>query len=167
MNLSIRPLRERDVDAVVRLSLAAWLPVFESFERILGPEIFGILYPDWRSSQAELVAGACDDDDKYTVYVAEADGEVAGFVVYTLDGEEKTGEIYLLAVDPDYQNQGIGTALNNLALEKMVEAGMKLAFVGTGGDPAHAAARRSYEKAGFTPIANILYYKALPSGEGG
>jgi ribosomal protein S18 acetylase RimI-like enzyme len=161
VGLTIRLVCEKDVDAVVRLSLAAWLPVFESFERILGPEIYAKLYPDWRASQRALVEGVCEDGGKYSVYVADVDGAVAGFVAYTLDAEEKLGEIYLLAVDPDYQNRGIGTKLNDFALNKMVDGGMTLAFVGTGGDPAHAPARRAYEKVGFTPIVNVLYYKNL------
>jgi ribosomal protein S18 acetylase RimI-like enzyme len=162
VDLSIRPVREGDIDAVVRLSLEAWLPVFESFEQILGPEIFTKIWPDWRASQSALVEGVCRDGEKTTVYVAEADGAVAGFVAYVLDGTDKTGEIYLLAVDPHYQNRGIGTELNNFALNKMVESGMKLAFVGTGGDPAHAPARRSYEKAGFIALPNVQYYRDLP-----
>ena len=162
MESVVRPVCEEDIDVVVRLSLSAWLPVFESFERVLGSEIYAKIYPDWRASQAALIEGVCRDGEKYTVCVAEADGAVVGFVAIVLNAKEETGEIYLLAVDPGYQNRGIGTELNNFALGKMVESGMKLAFVGTGGDPAHAPARRSYEKAGFTALPNVHYYKDLP-----
>ena len=41
------------------------------------------------------------------------------------------------------------------------ESGMKLAEVGTGGDPSHAPARRSYEKAGYTALPLVRYYKDL------
>ena len=53
------------------------------------------------------------------------------------------------------QGGGIGTALTELALEGPRDAGMKVAMVETGGDPGHAAARRTYEKAGYVhpPIA--------------
>lgn len=34
--------------------------------------------------------------------------------------------------------------------------------VGTGGDPGHAPARRLYERAGFTPVPLVRYFKALP-----
>jgi len=67
----------------------------------------------------------------------------------------------LLAVHPEYQNSGIGTELNTFALQKMKEGGMKLAVVGTGGDPGHAPARRSYEKAGYTALPLVRYYKDL------
>ena len=38
---------------------------------------------------------------------------------------------------------------------------MEMAEVMTGGDPGHAPARRSYEKAGYTPLPLVRYYKAL------
>ncbi|HUU84989.1 MAG TPA: hypothetical protein VM243_15930, partial [Phycisphaerae bacterium] len=50
MNLHIRPVCDNDVDDLVRLSLLAWAPVFSSFEQILGPEIYPIIYPDWQKS---------------------------------------------------------------------------------------------------------------------
>ena len=34
-------------------------------------------------------------------------------------------------------------------------------IVGTGGDPGHAPARRSYEKSGYTPLPLVRYYKDL------
>ncbi len=73
----------------------------------------------------------------------------------------KTGEVHLLAVHPENQNHGIGTELNLFALQKMSEGGMKLAEVGTGGDEGHAPARRSYEKAGYTALPLVRYYKEL------
>ena len=82
-------------------------------------------------------------------------------VSYELNFKERVGEVYLLAVHPDYQNRGIGTQLNTFALGKLKESGMHLAVVGTGGDPGHAPARRSYEKAGYTPLALVRYYKDL------
>ena len=48
-----------------------------------------------------------------------------------------------------------------LAVEEMRAAGMKVAVVGTGGDEGHAPARRSYEKAGYTPLPLVRYYQAL------
>jgi hypothetical protein len=38
---------------------------------------------------------------------------------------------------------------------------MKLAVVATGGDESHAPARKSYEKAGYTPLPLVRYYKDL------
>lgn len=161
MNLSIRPISNDDLEDVVQLSLLAWEPVFSSFKQVLGSRIYSLIYPDWLRQQREGVEMVCRDVEKYFVWVAELDSTVTGFIAYRLNLEEKTGEVELLAVHPSYQNRGIGTALNNFALAKMKESGIKLAVVGTGGDQGHAPARRSYEKAGYTPLPLVRYYQAL------
>jgi ribosomal protein S18 acetylase RimI-like enzyme len=160
MDLHIRPLCDSDVETVVELSLAAWEPVFESFQRILGPRIYPLIYPDWRKSQTEGVEGVCRDGEKTTVWVAEHAGAVVGFIAYEFHKDD-TAEVILLAVHPDHQNLGIGTALNAFALERMKAGGAKYAVVGTGGDPGHAPARRSYEKAGYTGLPLVRYYRDL------
>jgi ribosomal protein S18 acetylase RimI-like enzyme len=71
------------------------------------------------------------------------------------------GEIYMIAVDPDYQHRGIGTALVEFALDFMKVAGMSVAMVETGGDPGHAPARCTYEKVGFGLLPIARYFKKL------
>lgn len=161
MNLRIRPFSNSDIEDVVQLSLLAWAPVFSSFEQVLGTRTYTAIYPDWQRQQREVVERVCKDDDRFTTFVAQLDGAVVGFIAYALNNDDQTGEVELLAVHPDYQNQGIGTELNNFVLGKMKESGIKLAVVGTGGDPGHAPARRSYEKAGYTGLPLVRYYKAL------
>jgi ribosomal protein S18 acetylase RimI-like enzyme len=161
MKTIIRPYAENDLDAIVALSLLAWEPVFESFQRIFSPAIYEILYPDWRKSQAEGVVEVCKDGGRYITLVAQAAGEVVGFISYQLKSEEKRGEVVLLAVDPDHQNRGTGTALNLAALKEIEAAGMTMAIVETGGDESHAPARRSYEKAGYTAMPITRYFKRL------
>jgi len=161
VNLRIRPVCDDDVEALVQLSLLAWVPVFSSFKQILGPEIYTLIWPDWKKSQREGVETVCKDGEKTTVWIAELDGVVVGFLAYELRVKDKTGEVQLLAVHPEYQNRGIGTELNHFALQKMKESGMKIAVVDTGGDPSHAPARRSYEKAGYTALPLVRYYKDL------
>ncbi len=165
MNVSIRPVSHDDIEELVQLALLAWIPVFHSFEQVLGIRIYSLIFPDWRSTQREVVEKVCKDHEKTLVWAAELNGIITGFIAYTLNSEENgqdnTGEVELLAVHPDYQNCGIGTELNNFALEKMKESGMKLAIVATGGDPGHAPARRSYEKAGYIALSGVRYYKDL------
>jgi len=161
MKSRIRLFEDDDLDTVVRLSLVAWVPVFHSFRQVLGPAIYGILYPDWQKSQRVCVEGICRDREKYTTWVAEVGGAVVGFTSYLLDPEERSGEVVLLAVHPHDQNRGIGTELSRFALDRIRETGRQLAIVGTGGDPGHAPARRTYEKAGYTPLPLVRYYKYL------
>jgi ribosomal protein S18 acetylase RimI-like enzyme len=161
MELSIRPIRENDLQALEELAVLAWAPVFASVHNVLGPEIDAILHPDWRQRQREEVRRYCADTPGAIVLIAEMDGAIAGFIAYELDHDTQRGVVNLLAVHPDCQNRGIGTELNRIVLERMRQAGMRIAIVGTGGDPGHAPARRTYEKAGYTLFPIAHYYQAL------
>lgn len=156
----IRLFEDGDAEAVVDLSLRAWEPVFASIERAMGPEIYGPLVPDWRASQRQSVKDACASQ-KTRVWVAEVDASTIGFVAVELHAEDNFGEIYLLAVDPEYQGSGIGTALTEFALAWIKDAGMPVAMVETGLDPGHAPARRTYEKAGYVQLPIARYFKKL------
>jgi ribosomal protein S18 acetylase RimI-like enzyme len=161
MRPRIRPFDDRDADAVVALSLRAWAPAFASLERVLGPEIFGRQHPDWREDQRRAVEEVLATN-KGRVWVAEVGARVVGFVAVELDHPEPgMGETSMVAVDPDHQGDGIGTALTEFALERLKGAGMTVAMVETGGDPGHAAARRTYEKAGYTLLPMARYFKNL------
>lgn len=67
----------------------------------------------------------------------------------------------MLAVDPTFQNTGIGTDLTTFALKWIGDAGVTVAMVESGVDSGHAPARRTYEKAGFTLLPIARYFKAL------
>jgi GNAT superfamily N-acetyltransferase len=81
--------------------------------------------------------------------------------VRTLTDGERVGEIYMIAVDPSHQRAGVGSLLTTHALDWMKGEGMRLAMVETGGDPGHAPARRTYERAGFTPLPLVRYFREL------
>jgi GNAT superfamily N-acetyltransferase len=75
---------------------------------------------------------------------------VVGFVSWQVNHETTVGEIGLNAVHPTWAAKGIGTMMYTFAVDRMRDAGMRVATVSTGGDPSHAPARRVYEEAGFT-----------------
>lgn len=160
MEFRIEPYDTQQLDAVVRLSLRAWAPVFASLQSVLDRDVYRELLPDWRLSQHKAVEGVCAAADTH-VWVAISADSTVGFVAVKLDAEASMGEIYMLAVDPDFQGHGVGTALTAFALDWMKDAGMSLAMVETGGDPGHAPARRTYEKAGFGLLPIARYFKKL------
>ena len=158
-NIAIRALTEDDLDTVVELSLRAWAPAFASFAKVLGSDIYPRVYPDWSSGQAKAVREVCAGEH---VFVADVSGAVAGFsAVVIRDDDPRTGEIDMLAVDPDHQRLGVGSALIAHSVDYLRAAGVVLVDVATGGDPGHEPARRAYEKAGFTPLPLVRYYRAL------
>jgi ribosomal protein S18 acetylase RimI-like enzyme len=160
MDQRIRDYGPPDQEAVVELSLRAWAPVFSSIEQVLGHEIFVRLHGDWRQHQEKAVRDTLADT-AMRVWVAEAERGVVGFVAAKLHPERQIGEIWMLAVDPDAQRRGIGTALTELATGWLRDAGMSVAVVETGGDWGHAPARRVYEKATYTLLPVARYFKAL------
>lgn len=156
--MDIRPYDAADREAVVRLALRAWAPVFESIERALDPEVYREHYPDWRVTQREAVEAACAET---AVWVAVVDRAVAGFSALKLHRADRMGEIYMIAVDPDFQRRGIAKALTAHAMEQFREAGMTTAMVETGGDPGHEPARRTYEAAGFQAFPSVRYFRSV------
>jgi ribosomal protein S18 acetylase RimI-like enzyme len=158
---SIRRVRGADIEALVHLTLLAFVPIFESFRALLGPAVYHLIWPDWRKSQKEAVESLCGDSSGKSVLVAEVDKKPVGFLVYEIQSGEEKGQVLLIAVHPDHQNRGIGTELNQRALEEMKAAGVKLAVVETGGESSHAPARRSYEKSGYVGLPLVRYFKSL------
>jgi ribosomal protein S18 acetylase RimI-like enzyme len=167
MSFLIRAYAPADLPALQAVRAAAFAPVFASFRNIVGPEIAALGLTTAEQEQADLLDSIAKPDSGHTIAVAESGGpngtgKVAGFVSWKLNIAPGVGEITLNGVHPDHDNKGIGAALYEHALAALKLAGMKLATVGTGGDPSHAAARRAYEKVGFSVhIPSIYMYRRL------
>jgi ribosomal protein S18 acetylase RimI-like enzyme len=158
---TLREYRPSDEASLVELSLRAWEPVFDALEEARGRELFLRLRGDWRAGQARDVRDVLADSSQ-RVWVAEDVGQTAvGFVAAKLHPEHQLGEIYMIAVDPGAQRQGVGTALTRVATDWLRQAGMRVAMIETGGDRGHAPARLLYEKAGYTPLPAVRFFKSL------
>jgi ribosomal protein S18 acetylase RimI-like enzyme len=159
--MRIEPYEDSQLDTIKSLSLRAWSPVFDSIQKAMDIEVYHSFYPDgWRVSQLNAVESVCTTTDM-KVWVAIDSDSTVGFVAVKLHSESSMGEIYMIAVDPDYQRLGIGAALVEFALNWMKAAGMSVAMVETGGDPGHAPARCTYEKLGFGLLPIARYFKKL------
>jgi len=160
VHVQIRPFDASDTAAVIDLSLRAWAPVHVSIREALGPDINDALQPDWRARQQSDVQEVLSAPTS-NVWVAEVDTAVVGFVAIRIHDDRRIGEIEMLAVDPPRQGDGIGTALTKFALDWIKAAGISVAMVGTGADPGHAPARRTYEKAGMKLVPMARYFMKL------
>lgn len=159
--MRIEPYHPSYLKGIIHLSLRAWAPVFESIQTAMDDAVYQAFYPEqWQVSQQKAVEEVCQAEDTH-VWVAVEDDSPAGFVAVKLHEADSMGEIYMVAVDPDFQGQGMGSTLISFALDWMKDAGMAVAMVETGGDPGHAPARSTYEKAGFELFPVARYFKPL------
>jgi ribosomal protein S18 acetylase RimI-like enzyme len=157
----IRPFEPPDTPQIVDLSLRAWAPVFEKLQPAIPPYVYDAFYPKgWNVRQkAEIERFLATEGGN--VFVMTADGKVVGFVGIRIHPEDQMGELYVLAVDPTHQRQGLATALINFALGRIGEAGMVMAMVETGDDPGHAPSRAAYESVGFERWPVARYFRKL------
>jgi GNAT superfamily N-acetyltransferase len=91
----------------------------------------------------------------YSVLGAEVDGRLAGWICWgptpcTLG----TYDLYWMAVDPELQGTGIGTALL-VEMERRLLGLARLIIIETTGRPDYAATRGFYEARGYSPTATI------------
>jgi GNAT superfamily N-acetyltransferase len=161
MSVSIVPYAPTYRAAIFDLSLKAWAPVFEKLKPAVQDYVYANFYPKgWEVRQTEDI-GTFLDDEGEQVWVALDIEAVTGFVGIRLHPEDKMGEIYILAVDPDHQRKGIAQALIEIAFEHLRHAGMKMVMVETGDDPGHAPSRATYEAAGFARWPVARYFRKL------
>ena len=88
-----------------------------------------------------------------TCFVAEEDGEIAGAILAGNDG--RRGYIYHTAVNPDFRNQGIGTALVEAAMAALKALDInKVALVVFS---KNRDGNAFWEKLGFTARDDLVY----------
>jgi hypothetical protein len=92
-------------EAIVRLSLHAWARVFASMKLAMLPAVYEAFWgDDWCAAQQRAVEAVCSDPN-VNVFVATVDGQTAGFVALRLRASDRMGEIYMIAVDPDFHRR--------------------------------------------------------------
>ena len=161
MAMDIEPYSTQHRQAVLGLSVRAWADVFPLTQAAVPGFVYDSFYPDgWEARQVADMAAVLDGEPQ-NVDVALEGATVTGWVCTRLHPEDRMGELYVLAVDPDHQRRGIGAALMSHSLARMSAAGMAMVMVETGGDPGHAPARASYEAAGFKRWPVARYFKPL------
>jgi ribosomal protein S18 acetylase RimI-like enzyme len=159
--ITIVPFDARDRAALLELSLRAWEPVFPLLREAVAPFVYETFYPDgWRSRQHKDLASLLDDEPANVDVAREGDRPV-GWVCTRLHPEDSMGEVYVLAVDPEFQRRGVGRALIDHSLARSKHAGMRMVMVETGDDPGHSPARSSYEAAGFERWPVARYFRDL------
>lgn len=157
----ITPYTPNFRSALLDLSLRAWEPVFPLLAADVPAFVYDSFYPEgWRERQYRDLAEVLDSEPHNVAVALDGDRPV-GWVCTRIHPEDAMGEIYVLAVDPDYQRRGIGSALMEHAIEVTRVAGMSMIMVETGDDAGHAPARETYESSGFKRWPVARYFKDL------
>ncbi len=163
-DIIIRDLRPDDVEAIADIAVAAWAPIYQHYRAEMGDDLFDALHPDWRAEKAAQIRHACvpSQDQRAIVLVAEEEGRPIGFLTFYVDETTRVGVLGNNAVRPSERGRGIAPQLYEEAFGRMRSLGMRYVRVRTGLDPAHAPARRAYQKAGFdVALPSVDYYRAL------
>lgn len=125
--IEVRPMGAGDIQGVYSVDRAAFDPL-------------------WRNSQQGLRVA---HDVSRIAAVAEKGGKIVGYQISTADS--LGGHLARLAVHPQHQGQGVGTALVADVLRKFEEQGLVRVSVNTQED--NVGSLRLYEKFGFEPKA--------------
>jgi ribosomal protein S18 acetylase RimI-like enzyme len=137
-DLTIRPARPDELDAVGELTVRAYLadgPISEKYTAILADARS-------RSRAAELLV-AVDAEDRIvgTITIALPGGEFADIA---RDGEL---EFRMLAVDPDARRRGLGEALVRMVIDRARSLGLPRVVLSS--QQNMTGAHRIYERFGF------------------
>ena len=110
---------------------------------------------DWKARKLSHI----DDDAAANpdgIFVAEVDGEIAGYITTRLNAATRIGGIPNLAVLPKFQRRGIGRRLIEKALAYLQAEGMLYARIETLAQ--NPVGTHFYPDMGFTEVARQIHY---------
>ena len=158
--MNMREYRNEDLAKVMEIADTAWEPICRMSRNTLGDAIANVLKPEGDAKFKGLQVKAQIESGQYKISICENDGVPVGFITYSIQGV--VGEIFNNAALKSSGLKGIGQTMYRFVLDQFREAGVKVVRVTTGLDPAHAPARRAYERAGFKKhLDSATYYMEL------
>ncbi len=90
---------------------------------------------------------------KGSIIVAEDGNKTVGVIIYTWDGWDSS--IYRLAVDPDYQNHGIGTRLLDEAESRLKKKGADISSLRV--STKNKRAQKFFKERGYKVVSSHPY----------
>ena len=151
--MRIRLFRPEDLDTIRALTITAFEAV--SIDRNIEKQ-FGMIHGhDWRWRKARQI----DEDvacSSGTVFVAEADGKVIGYITTRSDRDSGMGHIPNLAVAAEARGQGLGRQLIQHALAFLRGQGMTHVKIETLDQ--NDIGRHLYPSCGFQEVARQIHY---------
>ena len=141
MTIDIRPVNQSDKPSIMQILRNT--PEFKLSEVVVAEEVIDSYLGD-----------PCRSG--YYILIAELDSAIAGYICFgPTPLTEGTWDIYWMAVAPEKQRQGIGSALLESAEKDIREANGRLAIIETSSTPAYAKTRRFHIRHGYEIIARL------------
>jgi ribosomal protein S18 acetylase RimI-like enzyme len=143
--MEIRPLFERDRARLISMLIKT--RAFTSEEIDVAMELIDIVLKDPIQKEYQIYCMVDDQD------------QAIGYICYgPTPMTQGTFDLYWIAVDPDFQEQGVGSKLLSF-LEEMVKAeGGRLILADTSTIPHYEKTQNFYLKNGFKEVARIPNY---------
>jgi len=141
VTIKIRPMTYSDKPDIMKLLHAT--PEFKPSEVVVAEELINSYLHDQYQSG-------------YHILAAEVELLVVGYICYgPTPLTEGTWDIYWMAVAPEKQGQGIGSALMASAEGKIKEAQGRLVLIETSSVPEYEKTRRFHQHQGYEVICRI------------
>ena len=155
-------MTQPDLPSLIRLTIETFRPFYEGYVHdLMGDEIFEHQHGSWEHDYRAEVPTLHAPADGRHVAVCDADGTIVGYVSWKIGPKARHGEIYILAVAPEWRGHHVGRELCDHAIAQMKRSGVDVVGIGTGDDDFHSAARGLYESLGFTKVPIAAYLKRI------
>ncbi|MEO0398586.1 MAG: GNAT family N-acetyltransferase [Pseudomonadota bacterium] len=157
----IKKYQPHHLDHVLTITRDAFGPVYSKLKEDIPSYVYDAFYPNGCMTRKLAAVEEMCENDEISMWVAITDSSISGFVGLSIQAADSMGEIYILAVHPDFQKRNIGTDLMEFAFDEMRRLGLSIAMVQTGDARGHEPSRAAYSKVGFERYPVARYFKKL------
>lgn len=152
-SVSIRHFRAEDLPLLRRITVDSFGSV--AFDEMLEQRLGRWNERDWKARKADHIDEDCAANAA-GCFVAEAEGQVQGYITTRLDRVNGIGRIPNLAVVEEARGLGLGRRLIHHALDYFREQGMAVAKIET--MASNAVGQNLYPSCGFEEIGRQVHF---------
>ena len=151
--MTIRQFAEGDREVLCQIAVRVFGPV--SIHAAIEGEHGKLNDVSWQDRKREDINADLDAHPE-GCFVAEVDGQIAGFITTAIDRETGVGRIPNLGVDAGHQGQGVGKALLSHCLDYFESEGLRYTQIET--VTANERGQRFYPSFGYREVSRKIYY---------
>lgn len=153
MTVTIRDYRPDDLPVIKAITVEAFDGV--SIDRNIEDQFGEINGHDWKWRKARHIDYDAERDPG-GIFIAEVEGQIAGYITTFSDHEAGIGLIPNLALDAERRGQGIGRELIEHALDHFRRQGLSHAKIETLAQ--NEVGRHLYPSFGFKEVSRQIHY---------